>query len=205
MEVALRRFGRCALGNLLGMADGFEALHDEYARGARRPLRGYLALLGGYGVAAAALVTAARISRRPLPRPGAGDVLLLTVATYKASRLLTKDAVTSPLRAPFTRYDRPIGNGEVQEQARDEAGPARHALGELVTCPFCVSMWVATGLTGGLVLAPRFTRLVATVLSAVAGADFLQLAYAIASRHADGGSKPAPAPLPSGFEPAGLR
>ncbi|WP_371821588.1 DUF1360 domain-containing protein [Catellatospora sp. IY07-71] len=187
------------------MSDRLQALHEEYAQGARRPLKGYLGLLAGYGVAVGALVAAARFSRRTLPRPGAGDVLLITAATYKTSRLLTKDAVTSPLRAPFTRYDKPIGAGEVQEEVRDEAGPARHALGELVSCPFCLSVWVATGLTGGLVLAPRFTRLAATALTAVAGADFLQLAYAIAHRHAEGGPKPAPAPLPAGFEPAELR
>ncbi|MGD9990233.1 MAG: DUF1360 domain-containing protein [Pseudonocardia sp.] len=28
-------------------------------------------------------------------------------------------------------------------------GPARHALGELLTCPFCRDMWIATGLTIG--------------------------------------------------------
>src|SRR4051812_7980803 len=37
------------------------------------------------------------------------DILLLGVATHKLSRIITKDAVTSFLRAPFTRYDEPLG------------------------------------------------------------------------------------------------
>jgi hypothetical protein len=94
--------------------------------------------------------------------------------------------VTSPLRAPFTRYDKPIGSGEVMEQVRDQGSGTRHAIGELLSCPFCLAVWVATGLTGGLVLAPRTTRLVATALTAVAASDFLQMAYAVAQQAAEG-------------------
>jgi hypothetical protein len=57
----------------------------------------------------------------------------------------------------------------------------------LLSCPFCLAVWVATGLTGGLVLAPRLTRLVATALTAVAASDFLQMAYATAQQAAEGG------------------
>ena len=122
-------------------------------------------------------------------RPAPGDVVLLCVATHKLSRLLAKDAITSPLRAPFTRYDRPIGSGEVMEQVRDEGSATRHAFGELLSCPFCLAVWVATGLTGGLVLAPRLTRLVATALTAVAASDFLQMGYAAAQRAAENGER----------------
>jgi hypothetical protein len=47
-------------------------------------------------------------------------------------------------------------------------------------------MWVATGFAIGLVFAPRSTRLIAGVFSALTGADFLQLAYAIAQQSAEG-------------------
>jgi hypothetical protein len=58
-------------------------------------------------------------------------------------------------------------------------------MGELLTCPFCLDMWVATGFVIGLVFAPRFTRLVAGTFTALAGADFLQLGYAIAQQWAE--------------------
>jgi len=50
-----------------------------------------------------------------------------------------------------------------------------------VSC-MSLAVWVATALTGGLMLAPRVTRLVATVLTAVTASDFLQFAYAAAQR-----------------------
>jgi hypothetical protein len=64
---------------------------------------------------------------------------------------------------------------------------ARHAIGELITCPFCLDLWIATGFMFGFVFAPRLTRLVAGTFTALAGADFLQLAYARAQQAATGG------------------
>jgi hypothetical protein len=100
--------------------------------------------------------------------------------------------VTSPLRAPFTRYAEPGGAAEVNEEVRDQGSSLRHSVGELVSCPFCLAVWVATGLTGGLVLAPRLTRLTATALTATAASDFLQMAYSIAKESAEGGPPQAP-------------
>jgi hypothetical protein len=54
-------------------------------------------------------------------------------------------------------------------------------VGELVTCPFCMSVWVASTLTAGQLLWPRATRTATRTamgtLAAPAGADALQLAY----------------------------
>jgi Protein of unknown function (DUF1360) len=52
--------------------------------------------------------------------------------------------------------------------------------------PFCLAVWVATGLTGGLVLAPRLTRLTAAALTATAASDFLRMAYSIAKESGGG-------------------
>lgn len=130
-------------------------LRQAYAPHEHRPLGGYLAAMGTYAGVTAGIAALVRVTGRPVPeRPATADVVLLGIATHKLSRLLSKDAVTSPLRAPFTRYDKPIGSGEVMEQVRDQGSSTRHAIGELLSCPFCLAVWVATGLTGGLVLAP---------------------------------------------------
>jgi uncharacterized protein DUF1360 len=151
---------------------------DRYAPNEHRPLDGYLTAMAAFGGLTAALAAATRITRRPVPdRPSLADVALVSVATHKLSRLLAKDSVMSPLRAPFAQYAGPAGAGELNEEVRDEGSSVRHGIGELVTCPFCLAVWVATGLTGGLVLAPRLTRLAATALTATAVSDFLQLAY----------------------------
>ena len=58
----------------------------------------------------------------------------------------------------------------------------RRAVGQLLTCPYCIGQWVAGGFTLGLVAAPRPTRLAAAMLAAVAFADTLQLAYKAAEK-----------------------
>jgi hypothetical protein len=141
-----------------------------------RPLGGYLAALGGYAAGVGTLACVAKLRGRHLPeRFSLGDTLLLSIATHKLSRLLAKDAVTSPLRAPFTRYQEPAGDGELNESVRGSG--VRHAIGEMLTCPFCLAVWFATALAGGMVLAPRLTRTVSLVMTAVAASDTLQLVY----------------------------
>ena len=108
-------------------------------------------------------------------RVGAADLALVTVATHKLSRLLAKDPVTSPLRAPFTRFAGTSGPAELQEKVRGTG--FRRGMGALVTCPFCLAVWVATGFGFSLVFAPRATRFAASILAAVTGADVLHLAY----------------------------
>lgn len=147
-----------------------------YAPGEQRPLGGYAALTGTFLAAAVGFSAWVRRSGRELPeRTGLADLALITLATHKASRLLAKDRVTSAVRAPFTRFQEEGGTGEVEEQARGHG--LRRAVGELLICPFCLSMWIGAAFAAGLVVAPRPTRWIAAVLTAVFGSDVLQLAY----------------------------
>jgi hypothetical protein len=151
---------------------------EAYRHGEDRPLGGYVLVMAVFAafVAGAAGLVAARGRRLP-DGIAPWDLLLITAGTHKVSRTLSKDAVTSPLRAPFVRYSSTGGPAEVMEDART-AGNVRHAIGELVTCPFCLDVWIATGFAFGYVFAPRVTRLVAATFTALAGADFLHLLYA---------------------------
>ncbi|MGX7824590.1 DUF1360 domain-containing protein [Actinokineospora sp. 24-640] len=152
------------------------SVRDRYRQGADRPLGGYVRALGTYAAAVGGLTLLGRARGAQLPeRIGLADTALLTVAAHKASRMLTKDAVLSPLRAPVVQYEESAGAGEINEKV--VATGTKHAVGELLTCPFCMAVWAATGLLAGLVMVPRPTRLVATGLTAVAGADSLHLLY----------------------------
>jgi hypothetical protein len=152
-----------------------------YAEGEERPLGGYLLLMAAYGVGVLGLSGLVRAGGRGLPeRIGVADLALIGVATHKCARLLAKDPVTSPLRAPFTTFKGTSGPAELQEEPRGTG--LRKAVGELIVCPFCVGQWVATGFVFGLVLRPRATRLVASVFAALTAADFLQFAYAAAEK-----------------------
>ncbi|KJK46871.1 hypothetical protein UK23_22210 [Lentzea aerocolonigenes] len=165
----------------MSIAESFERVQRAYADGERRPLLGYLASLCSYGALVGVATAVGRQRGTRLPeRFSAGDTVLLALATHKASRLVTKSSITSVLRAPFTRYEEPAGLAEVKETVRGHG--VRHAVGELVTCPFCSGVWMAGAFTAGLVLAPRATRLVMTALSAVAASDWLHLGYDAAKK-----------------------
>lgn len=147
-----------------------------YAGDADRPLGGYAVILGGYAGFVGALTGIGWLRGKRLPgKVGIGDAVLLSVATHKLSRLIAKDALLSPVRAAFTRYEEPAGEGELNESVRGHG--IRHAIGELISCPFCLGVWVATGLVGGLALAPRLARTVELIMTAVAASDALQLLY----------------------------
>jgi hypothetical protein len=159
------------------LGERLAAEKKAYAGDEDRPLEGYVAAMATYGAFAALVVMAAATRRKQAPdRFPVVDIALTGIATHKLTRIISKDSVTSPLRAAFTRYKEPGGPAEVMEEVRGTG--VKHAVGELVTCPFCLSPWIATALTGGLVVAPRFTRAVTAVFSAVAVSDHLQLFYA---------------------------
>jgi hypothetical protein len=144
--------------------------------GGEEPLPSYAALAGLFNLILALFLLIARKTGRPIPeRIEARDIALLGVATHKLSMLVANDAVTSPLRAPFTELQEKQSPKKVDERPRGNG--LRRSLGELLTCHFCVGQWVASFFTYGLVLAPAFTRLVASIFAVVTLSDHLHQAY----------------------------
>ncbi|HEX3735878.1 MAG TPA: DUF1360 domain-containing protein [Solirubrobacterales bacterium] len=148
-----------------------------YAPAAERPpLGSYAVTMAVFNAIFAALMLLARRRGRELPeRVGAGDLALIGVAGHKLSRLISKDKVTSPLRAPFTEFEGSGGPSEFEESSRGDG--ARKAIGELLICPYCLGLWVVAAFSLGLLFAPRLTRFLASVLAALTISDFLQIAY----------------------------
>ncbi|RKH25109.1 DUF1360 domain-containing protein [Corallococcus praedator] len=140
------------------------------------PLGSYAALIGTFGTSMLGFLGWMGASGRRLPeRLGWKDLALFGIATHAVTRLVALDKVTSPLRAPFVRFDSDSTAGEVVEKARGE-GP-RRALGELLDCPFCLSPWVATGFVAASTVRPRETRFVASIFALSAASFFLHRAY----------------------------
>ncbi|MGE5746933.1 MAG: DUF1360 domain-containing protein [Solirubrobacterales bacterium] len=148
----------------------------RYAHGEDKPLGSHLALVVLYNGLVGAFFAWRRRSGKGFPKQiGAGDLVLAGVATHKLSRLITKDRVTAPLRAPFTEFQEEGGPGEVEEKPRGRG--MRRAIGELLVCPFCLAQWVATALLAGLIVIPRTTRFICSIFAAVTISDFLQIVY----------------------------
>jgi hypothetical protein len=151
-------------------------LIDGYAPDKDVPIRSYGVLMSLFLSLSAAFAAWFKKSGRELPeRIDARDLALLTVASHKASRMIAKDRVATPIRAPFAEYQDDAGPAEVSEQPRGTG--LRRAIGELLICPFCLGMWFSAILTAGLLVAPRFTRWISTVLVTFFGSELLQIAY----------------------------
>lgn len=141
-----------------------------------KPLGGYAILLMVFNGIVALLAVVRMRSRRDWPeRIPLQDIALLSVGTFKLSRLIAKDKVTSAIRAPFTEYEGEGGPAEVSETPRGEG--LHRAIGELLVCPYCIGQWVATALLTAYVWQPRLTRTAASLLAIVTGADYMQQAW----------------------------
>jgi len=150
---------------------------EGYADPDKRPLLlSYLGFMSIFGTLVAAGLAIARRQGRELPENvSAGQILLIGTASHKLSRIIAKDKVTSPLRAPFTELEGKGGPAELEERSRGTG--VRKAIGELLICPFCLGLWVIAGFSIGLLFAPRVTRFIASLFAALTIADFLQVAY----------------------------
>lgn len=154
-----------------------------YGGGGDRPLLPYAALASVWMSGLAGYLGLARALHKPIPRFSAGELALLAGATFHLSRLITKDTVLSFARAPFTRFKEPGAPSETNEEPRKDS-ELQHAIGELVSCPFCMATWVAAGFTYGWTFFPAATRLLAGLFCVVGLADALQLAYRAATKKA---------------------
>ena len=146
----------------------------------RQPYGAYAAIMGAFaGGLALAGVLARALDRDPQEHT-ALDLVALGAATFKASRTLSHDEVTSFLREPFVEGsaheggEEPVATGDLQQ-----------AIGELVTCSRCVGTWVAAGLATTQILAPRFGRLLTWTLGGAGLNDFLQAGFAALTQKAN--------------------
>jgi Protein of unknown function (DUF1360) len=160
------------------MSDGkpSEGTFEEYKKGEDVPLFSYGVLAGTFNLLFALFLLVARLSGKSIPeRIDAKDIALLGMATHKLSLVGSQDAIMSPLRAPFTELNEKQSPKKVDEKPRGEG--IRKSVGELLTCQFCLGVWVASFFTYGFVLLPRVSRLVAAVFAAVTVSDFLHQTY----------------------------
>lgn len=151
--------------------------------GEEQRLYSYSTLMGLFNLIFAVFLLLVKGTGRALPeRVDAKDLVLLGVATHKLSLIGAQDAVTSPLRAPFTELQEKESPKSLDEKPRGKG--LRRSVGELLTCQFCLGMWVASLFTYGLVLAPRVTRLIATVFTVVTISDHLHQTYKALTKRA---------------------
>jgi Protein of unknown function (DUF1360) len=139
----------------------------------RQPYGAYAAIMGAFAAGLAVAGVVARALDRDPQEHTALDLVALGAATFKASRTLSHDEVTSFLRDPFVE-------GRAHEGGEEPVatGDLHQAIGELVTCSRCIGTWVAAGLATTQILAPRFGRVLTWTLGGAGLNDFLQAGFA---------------------------
>lgn len=137
------------------------------------PYRAYATIAGAFVASLGAVSGLAAARKRPLPELTPVDLALLGLATFKASRTVARDRVTSFVREPFVEGEAHDGEGEKPTHESE----MKQAIGELVTCTRCIGTWIGAGLASTQILAPRTGRLLTTVLAAGAVNDFLLAAF----------------------------
>jgi hypothetical protein len=153
-----------------------ESLFEGYNKGDEVPLFSYAVLAGIFNLIFVLFLLLAKVSGRPVPeRIKLGDIVLLGVATHKLSWIVSRDAITAPLRAPFTELEEVESPTNVQEKPRDTG--LQRSVGELLTCRFCLGMWISAFFAYGLVLFPAATRLVGAIFAILTLSDHLHQTY----------------------------
>jgi hypothetical protein len=152
-------------------------LEKQYSPHQRMPFAGYAALTLVFN----ALLFG--VMKRRARSVKLFDLFLTGVATHKLARIITKDEVTSFIRAPFTRYQESLGYGEVNEEVRQPGD--LQVIGELLSCNYCMSAWVALGFFWGWSRFPRETRTLSGFFSVIAISDFLHVLYEERRTHAN--------------------
>lgn len=151
----------------------------RYDEAGALPLGGYLFLVcvfTGAVAGAGALVVQVRGALDLGMLPGWKDLLLLGVAVHALTHMIARDRVLAPLRAPFTRFEKLAGAGELEEKVT--ARGVGQAVGQLITCPYCLGPWATLVLGTSLVIAPVAGRLACGGLAAVAISNVLHQLYA---------------------------
>src|SRR3954449_5584161 len=136
------------------------------------PYRAYAGIMTTFAGGLALAGGIAKLLGRDPREHGALDLAVLGLATFKASRTISRDEVTSFLRDPFVE-----GHAKEGDEEPVETGDLRQAMGELVTCSRCVGTWVAAGLSMTQIVAPQFGRLLTWTLATAGANDFLQAGF----------------------------
>jgi hypothetical protein len=136
------------------------------------PYRSYAAIMAVFTGGLATAGAVARLLGRDPRENTSLDLAVLGLASFKASRTIARDEVTSFLREPFVE-----GGAHEGGEEPVETGDMRQAIGELVTCSRCIGTWVAAGLAVTQIVAPRFGRILAWTLASAGVNDWLQAGF----------------------------
>lgn len=97
------------------------------------------------------------------------DLLILVLASFRLTHLIVFDTIASFIRKPFltVSYEADV-TGQLVRNVQVKGTGLRRWIGELLSCHWCVGVWVAAGIVGLYLFVPAVYPLL--LILAVAGA-----------------------------------
>jgi len=125
----------------------------------------------------AVFVLTVRATGTPWPgQVGGMDLLLLCLATFRMTSVVTEEKVARIIRAPFCeRVTKTKPDGTVEEEEVPKGKGLRRVAGELILCPWCAGIWIATALTYFWILLPGVARVLLVAFGVAAGGLLFQI------------------------------
>jgi hypothetical protein len=102
------------------------------------------------------------------------NLLILSLASFRLTRLIVFDKITEFLRKPF--FDEVIeeNSGEVEIYYTPKQKGWKRFVGELLSCYWCTGIWSAVGIVGMYYLSPVFFTPVILILAIAGAASILE-------------------------------
>jgi hypothetical protein len=111
------------------------------------------------------------------------DLLPLSLATFRLTEVVSEEKVARCLRAPFCEVRKVQGpDGSFTEEEVPAGRGLRRVIGELILCPWCAGIWIATFLTFLWVAMPMVARLFLVAFAAAAGGLLIQVLVKLMDR-----------------------
>lgn len=97
------------------------------------------------------------------------DFIILILASFRITHLIVFDKITSFFRKPFLSitYEEDA-SGVIEESTQIKGTGIRYFIGSLLSCYWCVGVWVALGVVGVYFIVPSSYPIL--IVFAVAGA-----------------------------------
>jgi hypothetical protein len=145
-----------------------------------RPLRAYSLITLVYLSVFVGIASMVRRSKEAEKSVSGSDIFLLGLATYRLSRLISYDRVTQYLRLPFIELDK--GGEQIEGTQEEPKGKGlRLAVGQLLTCAYCSSIWAGTFNSALFLLFPKVGRLFLLSLASSGLAEILDPIFPLLS------------------------
>ena len=103
------------------------------------------------------------------------EFFLITLATFRLTRLLVYDKITTFIRNPFHETREELeSDGAVVEVLYVKGKGIRKFIGELLSCHWCTGMWCAAFLYGGNFFFPVFFTPILYILAIAAAGSLIE-------------------------------